>query len=40
MDKTCDKCGQPMKIIYVKQDSFLTAREVFMCEKCRRLQPA
>ena len=40
MDKICDKCGQPMKIIYVKQDSFLTAREVFMCEKCRRLQPA
>lgn len=31
--------ARTIKIIVVKQDGFLTAWEVAMCKKCRRLQP-
>lgn len=39
MNNICEKCGQEMEIITIKKDGFLTAGQVYMCKKCRRLQP-
>ena len=42
IDKTnniCEKCGQEMELITIKQNGFLTAGQVFMCKKCHKLYP-
>ena len=39
MNNICEKCGQEMELITIKQDGFLTAGQVFMCKKCHKLYP-